>query len=354
MKKISFTFATAAIVFSLGIGMSFLTSCEGPAGPAGQDGQNGKDGVDANATCIQCHNDKTRVLAKMMQTSNSGHQTGTSYERSTADCAPCHTHQGYLDVLASGEMEASGDISNPVPANCRTCHMIHENYDSTDFALRTTAAVDLWINNASVDLGNSNVCVSCHQPRIPDPMPAMGGGDVTITSNRWGPHHGTQSAIVWGTAGYEVAGSVSYPESGSSATHYSAGCATCHMAEPFGAFAGGHSFNMTYDYHGHETDLVVGCQKCHSSIEDFDYHNVQTDVEALVTQLEDKLVTAGIVDQASGLVNASSSTPLVISADQAGALMNYYMVSEDRSMGIHNPPYVKALLQNSIEVFASK
>ena len=102
MKKISFTFAAATMIFSVGIGMSFLSSCEGPAGPAGQDGQNGQNGMDANATCIQCHNDKVTVLAKMKQTANSGHQTGATFERSAADCAPCHTHQGYLEVLATG------------------------------------------------------------------------------------------------------------------------------------------------------------------------------------------------------------------------------------------------------------
>ena len=97
--------------------------------------------------------------------------------------------------------------------------MIHENYDSTDFALRGQSPVAMWINGENVDLGKSNVCVSCHQPRIPDPMPAMNGGNVTITSNRWGPHHGVQSAVVWGTAGYEISGTDSYPQAGTSAAH---------------------------------------------------------------------------------------------------------------------------------------
>ncbi len=197
MKKFSFTFAAATMIFSVGIGLSFLTSCEGPAGPAGQD---------ANETCIQCHNDKTTVLAKMIQASNSAHQTGTTFERSTSDCAPCHTHQGYLEVLSTGAETTAADVSNPVPVNCRTCHMIHENYDTTDFDLRGQSPVTMMISGAEVDLGKSNVCISCHQPRIPNPMPELNGGNVSITSNRWGPHHGPQSAMVWGTGGYESAG----------------------------------------------------------------------------------------------------------------------------------------------------
>jgi len=37
------------------------------------------------------------------------------------------------------------------------------------------------------------------------------------------------------------------------------------------------------------------------------------------------------------------------SSDVAGARFNYQMCLEDRSNGVHNPKYVKALLQNSIE-----
>ncbi len=343
MKRFSFTFAAAMLILSVGIGMSFLTSCEGPAGPAGQD---------ASETCIQCHNDKVTVLAKMTQTANSLHQTGATFERSTTDCAPCHTHQGYLEVLATGAQATASDVTNPVPANCRTCHMIHENYDSTDFALRGQDPVDMWINGVTVDLGKSNVCVSCHQPRIPSPMPSLAeaNADISITSNRWGPHHGPQSAMVWGTGGYEIAGSASYPQAGANATHHDAGCVTCHMADPFGAVAGGHTFNMTYDSHG-PVDLIGGCQKCHSNIEDFDYHDSRAEVESLLEELRADLVADGILNDADGLVKASGSKPLVVPNKKAGALMNFYLVEEDRSMGIHNPAYVKALLQNSIEVF---
>ncbi len=337
MKKISFTFAAAAMIFSVGIGMSFLTSCEGPAGPAGQD---------ANETCIQCHNDKTLVLAKEIQAANSGHQTGTTFERNATDCAPCHTHQGHLEVLATGAETTAAAISDPVPVNCRTCHNIHENYDSTDFSLRGQSPVTMLINGVEVDLGKSNVCVSCHQPRLPDPLPVLGGAAVTLGSNRWGPHHGPQSAMVWGTGGYEISGSLSYPASGADATHHDAGCVTCHMAEPFGAQAGGHTFKMAYDSHG-PVDLVAGCTKCHSGIKSFDLDGVQTDVSGLMEELRTDLITAGILGDDDLVANTTGAIP----SDQAGALLNYLLVEADGSMGVHNPSYIKALLQNSLEVF---
>jgi hypothetical protein len=317
--------------------MTFMTSCEGPAGANGQD---------ANATCTQCHNNQSLVLAKILQAENSVHQTGATFERNTADCALCHTSQGFIEVLNTGATTTAADVKDPLPVGCITCHDIHDKYDTTDFALRTTDPVVLQSNGATVDLGNSNICANCHQPRPADPMPAVGGGDVTLTSNRWGPHHGTQSAIVAGTAAYQVAGTEAYPTSN---PHTVAGCTTCHMSDPYGAFAGGHSLNLTYDNHGKEADYVVGCTKCHPTATDFDINDTQTEVAALIDSLKTKLVSANILVASSGLVNASSSKPLVISANKAGALFNYYMVTEDRSTGVHNPGYVKALLKNSIE-----
>jgi hypothetical protein len=42
-------------------------------------------------------------------------------------------------------------------------------------------------------------------------------------------------------------------------------------------------------------------------------------------------------------------TPLTVTADEAGAMLNYQSVLEDKSMGVHNPPYIIALLTNTIE-----
>lgn len=286
----------------------------------------------------------------MVQHGNSGHQTGSSFERNGTSCAPCHTHQGYLEVISTGAEATANAVSNPLPANCRTCHMIHENYDSTDFQIRHPEPVTLWLNDVEVDLGTGNQCVTCHQPRTPDPLPSVGGEEVTITNSRWGPHHGTQSNMLWGTGAYEIAGSMTYEEAGSH-LHTSAGCNTCHMAEPFGAFAGGHSFSMTYEYHGHESEHLAGCQGCHSNIEEFDLNGTSTRIETLFEDLRAILVSNAYINEDDDLVNASSDNPLVIPADHAGAMLNFYMVMEDGSMGIHNPKYTEALLQNSLEVF---
>jgi nitrate/TMAO reductase-like tetraheme cytochrome c subunit len=344
MKKHRFTLAAAALILSIGIGMSFLSSCEGPAGLAG---------TDANESCAQCHNNDGVLEGKILQASNSQHQMGTSFERNGTDCAGCHTSQGFMEVLATGSSTTASAISNPVPVGCTTCHHIHESYDSTDYALRVTEPVTLDMNGVTLDLGNANVCVTCHQPRTPNPVVDMTStAMVTITNSRWGPHHGTQAAMIGGTAAYEVEGSVSYPSSKSA--HYNAGCNTCHMAEAYGSQAGGHTFGMTYEYHGSDAIWTNGCLDCHSGIGDKvpspDYKGTMTEVEGLLATLKTSLEDADILDE-EGLVNTSSTSPISLTVDQAAALYNYYYVMEDRSMGIHNPTYTKALLQNSIEVF---
>jgi hypothetical protein len=341
-------FTLTAILFSLiaGFGLLFVSSCEGPAGPAGI------AGVDANETCTQCHNDEVTVLARITQHSNSQHQNGTAFERNGTDCAVCHTHQGYLEHLQTGEMTTAADISNPLPQGCRTCHTIHENYDETDFAVRSTEPVTLMISGVEVDLGTGNACITCHQARPLSPAPVAGGADLSITSSRWGPHHGVQSTILYGTGGYEVAGTVSYPSTPGSHPHAAEpGCTKCHMAEPFGAFAGGHSFNMTYEYHGSETEHLVSCETCHADIDEFDLNGASSEVMALAEELKAILIAEGIYNETSGLLNASSGSPLVLSPDKAGAVLNFLLVEEDGSMGVHNTKYAKALLQNSIEVF---
>ncbi len=337
MKKFFYLLSSTVGLFLLAV--VIFMGCEGPAGPAG---------MDANETCKMCHNSGSVLLAKQVQAGNSGHQTGGNFERSANDCAACHTNEGFLDRMMSGLMEAATDIENPTPPNCRTCHMIHENYDTTDWALRFTDPVTLWINDVAVDYGNGNVCANCHQPRLIDPYPVSGGADVSITSSRWGPHHGPQAAVLYGTSAYEIAGDVSYPAAGSHA-HAGAGCTQCHMAvvEEHGNVVGGHTLNMTFLYHGAMEDNVAGCLSCHTSIEDFDLHDQVTEITELFDSLGSVLTGKGYLKD--GSVNASSDSPLVLNPDDAGALLNYQYVKEDKSMGVHNPAYITALLKNSLQ-----
>jgi len=285
--------------------------------------------------CFECHTDtSTFLVAAVQQWEHSKHASGeTTYETGTS-CAGCHTSEGFLARVAGTAVTSP---ENPTAIGCFTCHAPHTN---GDFRLRWTAVATLE-SGVSFDLKAGNTCVACHHARRDvttyiKPAPA-----TTTLSTRFGPHHGPQGDLLIGSNGYEYDGYTYEQTNHRSAT--TDGCLDCHMRVATGIVTGGHSFNMEWD-EGAEPILNTGaCAKCHGALDDFDYGSTQTDVDGLVADLQARLVTAGLL--------SASGTPLEVatSADSAGAVWNLVLVKEDRSHGIHNPQYVRGLLQSSIE-----
>ena len=126
------------------------------------------------------------------------------------------------------------------------------------------------------------------------------------------------------------------------------------MGEAFGEQAGGHTWKMTYFYHGGDVDNVAGCNTCHNNFADFnEFGDTPATVLQLLIDLETLLVNQGIKLEMSPGYTIHDLSPYAVagtwSADLAAAFANWQLFAEDRSLGIHNPPYVKAVLQNSIE-----
>ncbi|MEJ2678413.1 MAG: hypothetical protein P8174_04960 [Gemmatimonadota bacterium] len=341
--------------------LAFVVACEGPAGPqgpAGADGTNGatgatgpqgEPGVSPVVNCQECHNSSTELLSRMIQYEHSVHYTGGNLARANDPvCAVCHSDEGFVERITNGTDTIAAGITNPTPPNCRTCHMIHTNYDSTDLRLRTTSPVTLLVNDSTVSgPGASNLCIQCHQPRPAEPMPVLGGDSVHITSAYWGPHHGPQGAVLEGTGAFVFAGSsVTTGPSTHGDTLFNGGCPTCHMATPYGDQAGGHTWNMTYTLHGTVEDNTAGCLAfgCHSIMPDFDKAGVQTNVQGLLDSLEVLLQGKGILDSTGTVVAGGTFT-----SDLTAAYLNWTFFEQDRSLGVHNPPYVQAVLANTID-----
>ena len=340
----------------------------GPAGPTGPTGPTGPAGADANANCTQanCHVGNVTLFAKQVQYEQSTHRQGGNFERSTKDCAICHTHQGFIERITSNAYATAADVLDPAPINCRTCHKIHSTYTNADYALTRTATVPLFNlnyvtgNPDTVNYGAAagNMCASCHQARKLSPVPVLGGADVTITSSRYGVHHGPQAQVVAGKGAFAFTGTQTIPtgpNTHGNATANTKLCATCHMGQAFGEQAGGHTWKMSYDYHGSEVDNVAGCNTtgCHSNFTNFHaFGDTPADVLALLMQLDSILVAKGVKLQVSPgyaieNLNVYAKTG-TFSANLAAAFLNWQLFAEDRSLGIHNPPYVKAVLENTI------
>jgi hypothetical protein len=340
-------FNVLSMLFSVAVVVSLIvvSACtkEGPAGPPGKDGEDGIDGQDGNATCGVCHDNSELVETKILQWGASIHATGGNYERNGADCAPCHTSQGFKEVLQTGAQATAATVQDPSNINCYTCHFIHDTYTVDDWALRTAAPVTLWIDPAvTLDFGNGNLCVNCHQPRVAT-LPDVNNpdGDYAVTNSRFGPHHGPQSTVLTGNAFYMVGSG--YTNSMHEDTP--GGCIGCHMADAFGSQAGGHSFNITYEYHGATEYNLLGCVECHGSVDDAEAAIEEWEPEFLdlMTQLGTILVGEGIYNVNTGLANTGTYSNKV-----AGAYWNFITLVEDRSAGIHNPKFVKKVLENTI------
>lgn len=322
------------------------SSCvkEGPVGPAGMDGEDGVDGTDGkdgNVTCLACHQGNS-MLEKQAQYVLSGHRIGVftlEREQWSSSCVRCHTPIGFQQFAELGEANITGAITNTEYFDCSTCHGIHNEFVASEFALRLTAPVVAVVDKTTFDLGgNSNLCGNCHQARTAEPNTASPGETFRISSTHYGPHHGPQANTVYGMGFAEIPGSVAYPAAGSSKHLAQASCVGCHMAT-FNNGQGGHSFAPS----------VKACNDCHgANLTDFNYGGVQSDVEAKLEELRDMLVELGVVEY---IEEDEAYEPVVGTYPmlQAQAYFNYIGLEEDRSLGVHNPQYVKALLINTIE-----
>ncbi len=406
--------------------------CKGPAGDPGatgangKDGGNGKDGANAgfvyfdgfkdSLKCATCHTpgiDTTFYVAgRKTEWNNSKHNIGGDIDRNAANCAGCHTTEGFLDRVRMkfSTQFATSEKLHPSAPGCFACHAPHGN---GNFALRDSSAVTLTNvfvggTDKQFDGGyKSNLCVKCHQPRnvsavTPAPnVNAAATDTLTITSTRWYQHYGVQAQMFLGTTGnggFQFPG-YTYSNSGHTTliTTKGLGCIDCHMQNPVGggaAKAGGHTMWLEYEAEGNKTVIVKNCKKCHDDITsspttfslsraNFDkYKNnavatIEAKLDTLAGLLMDTLITkkwtAGTrkvtgqtvsVPWLSKSINAEGEASYSIlagsvsgvtypsikalPATKAGALWNFMLIEHDRSNGVHNYQYAKSLLDASI------
>lgn len=335
------------LLFVASLVLFIVPACvkEGPPGIPGEDGTDGVDGVDGDdgtAFCLDCHN-STKMDAVEEQWATSVHGASNLmyngqlvYEyaglgEDRKECAVCHTEEGFIERVASGNMEVENALSTVHAIGCEACHSgEHVTFDvendGPDYALRTTEPIFLFTGPTDfIDLGSeANLCINCHQPRTAFPE-ADGEGNFEITSTHYGPHHGPQGTILEGIGFYLFAGDATVPERGDN-PHKQPGCTTCHMHE------GSHTFTPSLD----------ACIQCHGEQDGFDINGIQTEVEELLAEIETELEAKGVM--ADGTV-----VPGTYPVEYARAYYNYIGIEEDRSFGVHNPDYILAILENTLQ-----
>ena len=313
-----------------------LTSCgkEGPQGPAGVNGTNGTNGVngingvngvdglngkDANSSCLVCHT-VANFDAKIAEYHLSKHYLGTSSNRFGKFCARCHTSEGFIQILTSGQFTVTNDMPASNRINCTTCHQ-HSGFDFTgdtvSQVLATTNPVYLNYNKnlTATDFGAiNNLCVTCHQIRgatsltyfdvaqnksVPfDQLPFFPFWNTNdndsvpyLVGRSFSVHDGNQSNLFKGINAYEYNGKT-YTRTWK---HSDNACTDCHM----------NTYNPADSTGGHSLKVNrAECTACHGSDK---LTPVQTGITLKIAELRDILVARKIFKATTSGGNTSYS-----------------------------------------------
>jgi hypothetical protein len=301
-------------------------------------------------TCNQCHNavidgattGKHNLGAYWLASKHASMPNSTLPvgHATSASCAKCHSGQGFVKSKLSTTDAAkwpSDDFSNGAAAvSCPVCHDSHS--DANPNQLRTVK-VDSLVNGFKPTTGGKGqLCMNCHQERTNVAKKITAVAPYYGWSDRFGAHHSPQADVFFGQDGFEYGKSLSAQSHGA----VTDACVTCHMPTLTVGSSIHSSHAMTMDSAG-----VNGCTPCHSaSTIAATKTALQTEVSGLMATLKAKLP----IDPGTGEpINSMKDTLLVKNKPQLiQAIWNYYLVKNDASMGVHNPKYVKALLNASI------
>jgi hypothetical protein len=152
---------------------------------------------------------------------------------------------------------------------------------------------------------------------------------------------------------------------------------TCHLTQPdarysFSPKVGGHSFNVIGEVHEDEKANTAGCVMCHKDIKlvpgseifnipakaDYDQDGKVEPAQEEVAGLLAKFVSkdgSGYLQKMKVPLYKPDGTwkqppvDAAFTAAEFGALYNYKMVLEDKSLGLHNTKYAVQLLYDSLQ-----
>ncbi len=297
-------------------------------------------------TCNQCHEAPTHHI-KGTEWMNSRH--AVSVEETEAGCSRCHSAQGFVNY-------AKGAPAVATAYETITCSACHEPHDVTNpHQVRKASAVTLMDNKTVITEGGTGLlCMNCHMSR----RDATNYVEVTVGSNRFGPHHGPQADMLAG------ANAMNYGKDIPSSAHKDVvadACVTCHMqdAETSPAFthAGGHTFSMKWDTGTNVIEMTEACVQCHGEIEGFNFkrqdydgngivEGVQTEVKGLLSKLAIMLPPVGVPKPNHSPSNLQINSSWTKQQLRAG--YDYLFVVEDGSYGIHNLSYTVGILKAAI------
>jgi hypothetical protein len=242
--------------------------------------------------CGSCHGEPPRH-GRFQQWQESGHGNYelASDESGSANCARCHTGQGFLVWINQGnltkqiqgkngnatadEMKAIVTADTAQPQTCVVCHDPHEQGNTSGEP--NTAKVRILDNTLLLPagfkaevVGKGAICITCHNTRN-----GVHNGSVDPTSYQ-APHTAAQGDVLMGENAYFVAASGRSPHSYIENT-----CVTCHLNES--PPPAEYSFQLGGTNHAFKASTAI-CANCHSD---------KLNAEALQNNFETKLEQLG-------------------------------------------------------------
>ncbi|HAN79204.1 MAG TPA: hypothetical protein DCQ31_16265 [Bacteroidales bacterium] len=380
MKNLNL-FGALAIAFALVVGC--IEGPEGPtglkgekgdtgaAGVAGAKGDKGDTGAAGEVSCKMCHDGIQHPMAEgtfLLSGHNLNTTEAVSYAGGRGGCARCHSHEGFVEIASASVNSTTTTFAAPSGMKCSTCHD-HGNFDFTTNikGLRWSKAVTpimYGFTKEAMDIDvSNNLCISCHQGRDNDYKefattdydwtPKFSSSTATGTI-RFYPHYVPQAQIFLGKMAYE--GFTNPATAFASTTHKgAANCTSCHMGAGIANQTLNHAMKPKAEY----------CSGCHAGASDLNINGRQTEIDGLEAELATELKRIGILNEAGAIIPArfgtdpnwtvtpgglfDKTTLTKINHDLAGSVTNYFMVHYDRSKGVHNYKYIKAMLKNSID-----
>jgi len=281
-------------------------------------------------------------------------------------CLQCH--EGKTAALRFGASSTflEAGSTTPMQLGCTTCHNPHGSSNTHELRASITTADTM------------NLCIQCHKRRsVPDMTSASGP-------------HSPQGPTFLGTAGWRPAGFVWDSTNGTTHNSTTANptlCATCHVATLDVNNSAG---QLAWHYTGHsfyaipcvDTAGIDSTNSCDASVRSFaacatsGCHASQAVARSLFQSTGDELqflagtiwtdvngngkidsVDTGLLPKVPAAefktrsATVNNTLPYTVAE---GGRFNVQLIANDRSHGVHNAPYLRALLVATIEALKSQ
>ncbi|TWT44184.1 Cytochrome c-554 precursor [Phycisphaerae bacterium RAS1] len=336
--------------------------CEACHGPQREHAQNAADDTlfpkpDISAeVCGVCHTGTTQPHYDQWADSKHAEVTpllATRFEAgmSLSTCGDCHSGE-FFHLAVLEQQDVSDDELAGVPADqqnavvCGTCHAPHDRTrnavaptDGRDYQLRFPEIASPTATNTIEAVTNAarfNLCGQCHHDR-----------GTTWEDSARPPHPSNQSNVYVGEMpAPEGMAPLVLSRSSVHALFMPAQCATCHMhrsdpRSPIAPVLSEHTFAVN-----NSSCATAGCHPSVAAAESF-RATLEAEIQAKLDCIAAALGEPATWEyESNGGPDAAGQQALPDTTRQARYL--YYYVRGDGSLGLHNPDYVRNILERAL------